>query len=553
MESSGRAGGVYIPPFKLARMQRNLKDPNSTEYQKMMWELLRKSINGIINKANISNLSSIIYELFNENLLRGKGLLVRSLLKGQTTAPNFTHVYAALVAVVNTKLPEIGRLLVARVILQFQKAYRRNEKLVCRATTKMIAHLVNQQVVHELIALQLAALLLQHATEDSIEIACDFMIECGQVLSDLCPTGVHAIFEKFRSILQEGETSKRVQYTIEELMKVRRNKFKDNPGVLQELDLVEEDDKITHEIALDDELDPQEELDVFNYDEDYEKHEQEWEEIKKEILGEEEQSEEEVEESEEEENLIKDMTDRDYINLRKTIYLIIMSSVSFEECANKLMKLRIREGQEAEIAMMLVEVCLHERTYLRFFGLLAQRFCLVNPDFQEHFQEAFAHYYKTVHRLETNQLRNIAKFFSHLLFTDSISWAVFRSIVLTEEDTTSSSRIFIKILMQEVSENIGTDKLKEKLSNKELQDCFKGLFPTDTLKHTRFAINFFTSIDLGPLTDELRQLYEQMEEEESESSSSESSEEEQLKNQEAAQRFMQKELVEKPRKRSRSR
>lgn len=34
---------------------------------------------------------------------------------------------------------------------------------------------------------------------------------------------------------------------------------------------------------------------------------------------------------------------------------------------------------------------------------------------------------------------------------------------------------------------------------------FSGLFPRDNPKNTRFSINFFTSIGLGGLTDELRE------------------------------------------------
>jgi len=62
--------------------------------------------------------------------LRGKGLLSRAIIKAQMASPNFTHVYAALVAVINTKLPEIVNLLIRRVILQFQKAYKRNNKVI---------------------------------------------------------------------------------------------------------------------------------------------------------------------------------------------------------------------------------------------------------------------------------------------------------------------------------------------------------------------------------------------------------------------------------------
>jgi len=48
----GRAGGVYIPPHKLAEMNKAAgQDKSSKEYQRMTWEALRKSINGLINKV----------------------------------------------------------------------------------------------------------------------------------------------------------------------------------------------------------------------------------------------------------------------------------------------------------------------------------------------------------------------------------------------------------------------------------------------------------------------------------------------------------------------
>ncbi len=53
-----------------------------------------------------------------------------------------------------------------------------------------------------------------------------------------------------------------------------------------------------------------------------------------------------------------------------------------------------------------------------------------------------------MHRLETNKLRNLAKFFAHLLATDALPWAVLSVLRLTEQDTTSASRIFIKYLFQ---------------------------------------------------------------------------------------------------------
>jgi pre-mRNA-splicing factor CWC22 len=68
-----------------------------------------------------------------------------------------------------------------------------------------------------------------------------------------------------------------------------------------------------------------------------------------------------------------------------------------------------------------------------------------------------------VHRFEVNKLRNGAKFFAHLLYTDAISWQCLSVIHLTEEETTASSRIFIKIVFQELAENLGMETLAKKL------------------------------------------------------------------------------------------
>ena len=65
---------------------------------------------------------------------------------------------------------------------------------------------------------------------------------------------------------------------------------------------------------------------------------------------------------------IEDFTERDLVQLRKTIYLVIMSAVQFEECCHKLLKLQIRSGQEVELCNMVIECCMQDRTYLPFYG-----------------------------------------------------------------------------------------------------------------------------------------------------------------------------------------
>lgn len=521
----GRTGGVYIPPFKLARMMKEIEDKSSVEYQRLTWDALRKSINGLVNKVNATNIKNIIPELFSENLIRGRGLFCRSCMKSQMASPGFTDVFAALVAVVNTKFPEVGELLLRRIILQLKRAYKRNDKPQLIAAVKFIAHLVNQQVAHELVALELLTVLLEQPTDDSVEVAVDFVKECGSILQDLCPKGLHGIFERFRGILHEGEIDKRVQFLIEGLFAIRKAKFQGHPAVRPELDLVEQEDQLTHEVSLDEEIDPEISLDIFKPDPNFLENERRYEELKKSLLGEESEDEdgsdggseddddddEEDDEEEEEQRMqIKDATETNLINLRRTIYLTIMSSVDFEEAGHKLLKIKLEPGQEMELCIMLLECCSQERTYLRYYGLLGQRFCMLNKVYQENFEKCFVQQYSMIHRLETNKLRNVAKFFAHLLGTDALPWHVLAYIRLTEEDTTSSSRIFIKILFQELSEHLGIRLLNERLNDPAMQESLESIFPKDNPRNTRFSINFFTSIGLGGITENLREYLKNM-------------------------------------------
>ena len=68
---------------------------------------------------------------------------------------------------------------------------------------------------HEVISLEVLTLLLEKASDDSVEIAVGFLKECGLKLTELSPRGVTAIFERMRMVLHEAQVDIRVQYMIE--------------------------------------------------------------------------------------------------------------------------------------------------------------------------------------------------------------------------------------------------------------------------------------------------------------------------------------------------
>eukprot|EP01128_Nolandella_sp_AFSM9_P003838 TRINITY_DN1689_c1_g2_i4.p1 TRINITY_DN1689_c1_g2~~TRINITY_DN1689_c1_g2_i4.p1 ORF type:complete len:559 (+),score=138.78 TRINITY_DN1689_c1_g2_i4:94-1677(+) len=494
------------------------KDKESATYQRLTWDALKKSINGLVNKVSSLNIVNIIPELFQENIVRGKGLLCQSLMKSQRSSPNFSNVYCALIAVVNTKIPEIGELICTRLIAQWKKAYLRNQKTLLITTTTFIAHMINQLVCDEMVALRILALLLEKPTDDSVEVAVNFVKEAGVSLQKLAPKPFSGVFTVFRAILHEGKIDKRVQYLIEDLFLIRQKRFEDFPAVIEELDLVEEEDQITHDsISLDDEFGDEElqtSLNLFHVDPDYTQHEEDYDSIRKEILGDSDSSSGSSDDSSDSSDSsdsddegqaptsggtmkIEDATDMDVTHFKRTIYLTIMSSLDFEECAHKLLKSGVSDEMQPELVKMIIECCAQERSYRRFYGLLGQRFAMLKPTYRDLFAHlAFPEQYESCHLYETNKLRNVATFFAHLLHTDAIPWTVFQYLRLNERDTNSSKRIFIKILFTDIAEYLGIEKLKARLEDEDMSIYFQYLFPRSNPKDTRFSINYFTSIQL---------------------------------------------------------
>ena len=526
----------------------------------------------------------------------------------------YTPLYAALIAVLNTKLPLLGQLLITRLVIQFQNSFRRNDKPTCLSTCRFLAQLFNYGVAHELVILQILALVLDRVTDDGVEVAVGILKECGRHLAELSPKALHAVFERLRHILHESAAldassshavalDKRTQYMIEVLFQIRRDGFAQYPTRSDPLDLVEDQDQIVHCIGLDDEdLNPEEGVDVFKWDEHWDDAERKYDAIRKEILGDEDELDEpaahhdstqhelpvassdgehassepepapsaHLTEQEQHRQLhqhmtIQDETQTNLINLRRTIYLIIMSSLSFEEATHKLLQLKTRSGtadghtqalEEQVIVSMLVECCSQERSFEKFYGAVGERLCRLRPSMpRPHpntpspsdsatsggnwaicFGLEFQKIYDELHRYETNRIRNMAKFFAHLFGTDALSWRSMHKINLTETTTTSSSRIFVKILFQELVEIMGLKAIKQRMVDlpeleldvggtshvtlhlnrqqrqvREMREWVSGMVGYGTKEEpceprdVRFRINFWTSVGLGPLTERMRE------------------------------------------------
>ncbi|NXT89996.1 CWC22 factor, partial [Anhinga rufa] len=243
-----RTGGAYIPPAKLRMMQEQITDKNSLAYQRMSWEALKKSINGLVNKVNVSNIENIIHELLQENIVRGSKYLVKEVLLRLSGWIVYCHNV---------------------------------EKRLLRYLSSVLSHGDSASTAHEVLCLEMLTLLLERPTDDSIEVAIGFIKESGLKLTEVSPRGINAIFDRLRHILHESKIDMRVQYMIEVMFAVRKDGFKDHPIIPEGLDLVEEEDQFTHMLPLEDDYNPEDVLNVFKMDPNFMENEEKYKMLKK--------------------------------------------------------------------------------------------------------------------------------------------------------------------------------------------------------------------------------------------------------------------------------
>ena len=220
-----------------------------------------------------------------------------------------------------------------------------------------------------------------------------------------------------------------------------------------------------------------------------------------------------LEEQEEEElaknepNVITDMSQEALVQLRQSIYFRIMNSIDFEECAHKLLQMHLPVEQWPEVGNMILDCCIEERVFINYYGLLGERLCKSKEEFMKIFHKAFVDRYASIDDYKTEKIRKMAKFFAYLLAHDAIDWYVFRCVDIREDYTTASSRIFLKILFQDLSLYLGLPTLGNRLNDKDMSDNFDGLFPKDSLENMQNAINFFISIGLKGIIQDYQDLF----------------------------------------------
>ena len=102
------SGCVYMPPALLRTLKATAEhDRGSAEYRVSLGTLCDSQPPvSSLNKVNMGNIKYVV----SEDLIRGRGLSPRRIMKAQAGSLPFTPAFAALVSIISTKLPIMGEL-----------------------------------------------------------------------------------------------------------------------------------------------------------------------------------------------------------------------------------------------------------------------------------------------------------------------------------------------------------------------------------------------------------------------------------------------------------
>lgn len=510
----------------------------SEEEQERRWNDLEKEINRLVSVAKPENIRRTVLALLKLNLERGTGLLWQAVLRRLLNEPKnvrflavFTHNLINFLDFTDQESTglffESGNVLLGRLLAIFKSAYLKNDRSAVDITTQFLCELVALETIYINFIMEVFLILLgENSTNDLVRTAVAMMNRLGYILTERDDREVQQLFEKVEMFMRDEKADQPTRQLISELLEKRKSGFPEEPE-----NTLRMDNGTGYVQMIGFGLQPgqktQRELNSFQFDHHYEEGESEYAEwleenefvstIEGDIEQYERDSQAEQDSQPESSEGVTDYTDAELIQTQKTIYLIMMSSMLADEGVHKLLRVQKQQQIDNDVLIdMIVKCCAQEKTYSKYFGVVGEKLCAMNEGWHQAFIGQFREKYDKIYQYEGAQLRNIGKFFGHLLAADVLDpLQTLGCIIMTEHDTTSAGRVFIKFLFQALLEEMGISEVQKLIQDKEVRNHITGMFPVVNATYRDrdqlfFSINFFTAIGLGILTQEMRDVLEKL-------------------------------------------
>ncbi|XP_011094159.1 nucleolar MIF4G domain-containing protein 1 isoform X1 [Sesamum indicum] len=438
--------GKYVSPHLRSRVGNE-----STEYAQV-----RKRVRGLLNRLSETNVESITGEistLFHSvGRSVGSQIITEEVIASCSGGPRGNEQYAAVFAAFAAGMAclvgmDFGAKLLACLAKCFEEEYLKEDNLSLRNLTLLLSYLYVFGLCSSELIYDFLIMLGKRLTEVDVSTVLTVLQSCGMKLRGDDPVGMKNFILSVQSRVNELKacsgneqsniSSKRMEFMIETICDIKNNKKRPKEDTVQHtrikkwLQKLRVDDVLIRGLKWSKLLDPSKKGqwwlsgDIASTAENIE-----------EVAG---AIDKEIPETKKMLELAA--SQRMNTDARRAIFCVIMSGEDYIDAFEKLLRLDLPGKQDREIMRVLVECCLQEKVFNKYYCVLATKLCSYDKNHKFTLQYCLWDHFKELESMPLLRSMHLAKFTAEMVASFSLSLAVLKVIELNDAISLSPKRI----------------------------------------------------------------------------------------------------------------
>uniref|UniRef100_A0A803MW99 MI domain-containing protein n=1 Tax=Chenopodium quinoa TaxID=63459 RepID=A0A803MW99_CHEQI len=438
--------GKYVAPHLRSRSGDDLQE----------YVQIRRRVRGLLNRMSESNVESITGEIFSifQSVSRAVASqmvseeVLASCAGGSRGNEQYAAVFAAFLAGMSSMIGiDFGARFMASLAKSFEDEYSKEDNLSLRNLSLLLSYLCIFGVCSSDLIYDFLIKLSKQLAEIDVSIMLTILQCCGMKLRGDDPTSMKDFISSVQSRVNELKAtsedvemvtySKRMEFMLETICDIKNNKKRvkedssPHTRIKKWLQKLRVDDITLRGVKWSKLLDPKKKGqwwfsgDLSSQTEDVRK-----------VAG---KVDKEVNEAQKMLNLAAKQ--RMNTDTRRAIFLVIMSGEDYIDAFEQLLSLNLQGKQDREIMRVLVECCLQEKSFNKYYTALASKLCSHDKNHKFTLQYCLWDHLKELESMPLMRSMHLAKFEAEMFASFTLSLAVLKVVDLIDATQLTAKRI----------------------------------------------------------------------------------------------------------------
>ncbi|XP_031103403.1 nucleolar MIF4G domain-containing protein 1-like [Ipomoea triloba] len=408
---------------------------------------IRRRVRGLLNRLSESNVESITGDMSTifhtvDCSLRSV-IIIEEVLASCSGGPRGNEQYAAVFAAFVAGMASLVGIdfsakLLASLARNFEDEYLKEDTMSLRNLTLLFSYLYTFGVFSSDLMYDFLVILSKRLTEADVSTILAVLQSCGMKLRGDDPVGMKNFIISIQNRVNELKTlsrdaqssldSKRMEFMLETICDIKNNKKRPKEETMQLtrikkwLQKLRVDDILLRGLRWSKLLDPDKRGQWWlSGDFNVNSNQKNIREVANTI---------DMEVVETQKMLQLAATQRMNTDARRAIFCVIMSGEDYIDAFEKLLRLDLPGKQDREIMRVLLECCLQEKVFNKYYCALASKLCSHDKNHKFTLQYCLWDHFKEVESMELMRSMHLSKFVAEMLASYTLSLSVLKVVDL---------------------------------------------------------------------------------------------------------------------------